>query len=57
VLCYQREQVSDALEIFKALADDKHPRVRLEAVRAASFFTNPDAIEVVLIAAEHPTDY
>lgn len=57
VLCYQREQVSDALEIFKGLADDKHPRVRLEAVRAASFFTQPDAIEVVLIAAEHPTDY
>ncbi len=57
VLCYQREQVSDALEIFKGLAADKHPRVRLEAVRAASFFTNPDAIEVVLIAAEHPTDY
>ncbi|MSQ95538.1 MAG: c-type cytochrome [Gemmataceae bacterium] len=57
VLCYQREQISDALEIFKGLAADKHPRVRLEAVRAASFFTNPDAIEVVLIATEHPTDY
>ncbi|MBI3823255.1 MAG: discoidin domain-containing protein [Planctomycetes bacterium] len=57
VLCYQREQVSDALEIFKGPADDKHPRVRLEAVRAASFFNNPDAVEVALIAAEQPTDY
>ncbi|MBI1831504.1 MAG: HEAT repeat domain-containing protein [Planctomycetes bacterium] len=57
VLCYQRDQISDSLEIFKELANDKHPRVRLEAVRAASFFTNPDAVEVVLIAAEHPTDY
>src|SRR5262249_55664707 len=57
VLCYQREQISDALELLKDLADDKHPRVRLEAVRAASFFNNPDAVEVALIAAEHLTDY
>ena len=57
VLCYQRELISDALELLKGLADDKHPRVRLEAVRAASFFTNPDAVEVALIAAEQPTDY
>jgi putative heme-binding domain-containing protein len=57
VLCYQRDFFSDSLEMLKELANDKHPRVRLEAVRAASFFTNPDAIEVVLIAAEHPTDY
>ncbi len=57
VLCYQREQISDALEILKGLAEDKHPRVRLEAVRAASFFTQPDAVEVALIAAEQPTDY
>jgi putative heme-binding domain-containing protein len=57
VLCYQREQISDALELLKGLADDKHPRVRLEAVRAASFFNNPDSVEVALIAAEHPTDY
>jgi putative heme-binding domain-containing protein len=57
VLCYQREQISDALELLKGLADDKHPRVRLEAVRAASFFNAPDAVEVALIAAEHPSDF
>lgn len=57
VLCYQREQISDALEMLKGLAEDKHPRVRLEAVRAASFFTQPDAVEVALIAADQPTDY
>jgi putative heme-binding domain-containing protein len=57
VLCYQREQISDALELLKDLAADKHPRVRLEAVRAASFFNQPEAVEVVLIAAEHPSDY
>jgi putative heme-binding domain-containing protein len=57
VLCYQREQISDALELLKGLAEDKHPRVRLEAVRAASFFNNPDAVEVALIAEQQPTDY
>ena len=33
VLCYWRDRVSDALELFKRLAADEHPRVRLEAVR------------------------
>ena len=30
--------------------------MRLEAVRAASFFTEPEAFEICLIAAEKPTD-
>jgi putative heme-binding domain-containing protein len=56
VLCYWRDRVPNALEICKKLAQDDHPRVRLEAVRAASFFTEPEAIEVPLIAAEFPSD-
>ena len=56
VLCYWRDRVPDALELLKKLAADPHPRVRLEAVRAASFFTVPEAIEVPLIAAEQPAD-
>jgi putative heme-binding domain-containing protein len=56
VLCYWRDRVPEALELFKKLAADKHPRVRLEAVRAASFFRVPEAVEVVLISREHPTD-
>jgi putative heme-binding domain-containing protein len=56
VLCYWRDRVPDALDLFKKLAADEAPRVRLEAVRAASFFTDPEAIEIVLIANEHPTD-
>src|SRR5262249_48134354 len=39
----------------KRAADD-HPRVRLEAVRAASFFTVPEAIEILPIAATKPSD-
>ena len=56
VLCYWRDQVSDALARFKRLAADEHPRVRLEAVRAASFFTEPEAVEIPVIAAEQPGD-
>jgi len=57
VLCYWRDRVPDALERLKKLAADPYPRVRLEAVRAASFFTVPEALEVPLITAEHPSDY
>jgi putative heme-binding domain-containing protein len=56
VLCYWRDRVPDALGLLKKLAADSHPRVRLEAVRAASFFTLPEAVEVALISSDHPTD-
>ncbi|HTU93746.1 MAG TPA: PVC-type heme-binding CxxCH protein [Gemmataceae bacterium] len=56
VLCYWRDRVPDALELLKKLAADASPRVRLQAVRAASFFTVPEAIEIPLIAAEQPMD-
>ncbi|MGD9723956.1 MAG: PVC-type heme-binding CxxCH protein [Pirellulales bacterium] len=56
VLCYWRDRVSDTLDRLRKLAADEHPRVRLEAVRAASFFTEPEAVEVVVIAAQQPGD-
>jgi putative heme-binding domain-containing protein len=56
VLCYWRDRVPEALEILKKLAGDEHGRVRLEAVRAASFFNQPEAVEIALISTEHPTD-
>jgi putative heme-binding domain-containing protein len=56
VLCYWRDRVPDALGLLKKLAADPHPRVRLEAIRAASFFTVPEAVEVPLISAEYPSD-
>ncbi len=56
VLCYWRDRVPDALDLLKKLAADPHPRVRLEAVRAASFFPEAEAVEVPLIAAEKPSD-
>jgi putative heme-binding domain-containing protein len=56
VLCYWRDRVPGALSLLKKLAADPYPRVRLEAVRAASFFREPDAVEVPLISAEFASD-
>lgn len=56
VLCAWRDRVPGSLNMLKRLAADPHPRVRLEAVRAASFFAVPEAVEVVLITAEQPSD-
>ncbi len=56
VLCYWRDRVPGALDLLKTLAADPYPRVRLEAVRAASFFTEPDALEIALISADQPSD-
>ncbi len=56
VLCYWRDGIQDSLELFKKLAADPHPRVRLEAIRAASFYDLPEAVEVPLISSEHPSD-
>jgi azurin len=57
VLCYWRDRVPDALAMFRTMADDENPRVRLEAVRAASFFQTSEAVDVTLTILKHPTDY
>jgi glucose/arabinose dehydrogenase/azurin len=57
VMCYWRDRVPGALGLFKTLADDDNPRVRLEAVRAASFFRTADAADVALTVLKHSTDY
>ena len=57
VLCYWRDRVPDALGMFEQLAGDAHPRVRLEAVRGASFFSSVKAVDVALAILRQPTDY
>jgi azurin len=46
VLCYWRDRVPDAMALLNTQVADAHPAVRLEAVRAASFFRTPDAIKL-----------
>lgn len=56
VLCYLREKVPNALKLVHERINDDHPRVRLEAVRACSFFDAEEAIEVVLDVLNHDVD-
>jgi glucose/arabinose dehydrogenase len=48
VLCYWRDRVNDPLALLEVQAKDESPRVRLEAVRACSFFKTAQAAEVAL---------
>jgi glucose/arabinose dehydrogenase/azurin len=57
VLGYWRDRVPGALGLVKVLADDPNPRVRLEAVRDASFFRTAEAADVALTVLKHSTDY
>ena len=56
VLCYWRDRVSSPLALLKVQVHDEHPAVRLEAIRAASFFQTNEAAEVALASLDHPQD-
>ena len=56
VLCYWRDRVADPLALLKVQVNDPHPAVRLEAVRAASFFQSSAAAGVALESLNHPQD-
>jgi putative membrane-bound dehydrogenase-like protein len=55
IVCDMRHKLPNALELIKAKISDDHARVRLEAVRACSFF-GEEAIEVALDVLEHDVD-
>ena len=57
VLCYWRDGVPDVLKLLQARVNDEHPRVRLEAVRALSFFRTPEALEIAVESLVHEQDY
>jgi hypothetical protein len=56
VLCYWRDRVENPLGLLKVQVNDEHPAVRLEAVRAASFFRTSEATAVALQSLDHPQD-
>ncbi len=56
VLIAWRERLVDPLATLRKLAADPEARVRLEAVRASSFFASTDAIEIPIIAGAQPAD-
>ncbi|MES2439866.1 MAG: HEAT repeat domain-containing protein [Verrucomicrobiota bacterium] len=57
VLGYWHDRVPGALELLATAANDEAPRVRLEAVRVASFFRETAAADVALAILKRPTDY
>lgn len=56
VLRYSAHQVEGATELFLQAARDEHPRVRLEAIVAASWLDNVDGARIVLEALKLPLD-
>jgi hypothetical protein len=56
VLCYWRDRIPDAAALLKVQATDDHPGVRLEAVRAASFFQSQTGAEIALASLDKPQD-
>jgi len=56
VLCYWRDRVKDPLALLEVQVKDESPRVRLEAIRACSFFKTAKAAEVALSALDKETD-
>ena len=56
VLCYWHDRVTDPLALLEVQVKDEHPRVRLEAVRACSFFRTPKAAEVALAVLDKEAD-
>lgn len=53
---YNGHQIANQLELLKAAAEDKHGRVRLEALTAASWLPKEDALSVLSIVKAQPTD-
>jgi hypothetical protein len=56
VLCYWRDRVSDPLALLQARVNDDNPRVRLEAVRALSFFNNQQALDIAVESLVYDQD-
>lgn len=55
IVCDMRRKLPNAMDLIKEKISDDHPRVRLEAVRACSFF-GEEAIEVALEVLEGDVD-
>jgi len=52
IIAAWRDRLSQPLELLQAQVNDEHPRVRLQAVWALSFFTGADAARAAEIAVE-----
>lgn len=51
-----KDQIPQTYKLIAPLAGDSHPRVRLEAVRALSFYDQPTVLTDAYQALDHPVD-
>lgn len=56
VLCYWRDKIPDSASRTLKMAADDSPRVRLEALRAASFFPTESGLPILVEVLQHHTD-
>lgn len=56
VLRFSHRHVSDSTRLFMQAANDAHPRVRLEAIVAASWLDNQAGARIALQAIRYPLD-
>lgn len=56
VVSFWVDQLDNPIAVLAPRIADPHPRVRLEAVRALSFLSGDDAIELALEVLEHDVD-
>lgn len=56
VLCYWRDRVAKPVDLLRTQINDVHPRVRLEAIRALSFFHDEAALSAAIELLAHPDD-
>jgi putative heme-binding domain-containing protein len=56
VLANEWERIANPLELLRPRLTDSHPRVRLQAVRAASFINSPEGAQLALSAVQTPLD-
>ena len=56
VLSFWLDDVPNHMELLQKCISDEHPRVRLEGVRAVSFLSGDDAIELALGVLEYDVD-
>lgn len=56
ILCYWRDRIAETLPLLQTAVNDDHPRVRLEAIRALSFFDNQEALDIAVESLIHDQD-
>ena len=56
VLCYQRDLVKNPLDLLRTQINDSHSSVRLQAIRALSFFRGEEALAIAVELLAHPDD-